>query len=146
MSQDEELAALLIHFSSDPFYYETIVQFWKHMIESKNPKFRFITQANTQPEVEATVDRWTTSSVECRICKKRCQKAPLLEELVISQIETKKTDRLELDVQRWKNKAWEISKSTDCKAMDDLTAAMDVLTEVHRLVQPVDAYQWPPRG
>ena len=138
MSQDQELEKILSQFSG-PLYYETIVQFWKHMIESKT--FELITRANTPTEVVKTVQKWTESHVQCPICHQSSQTRLLLEQLVRRLMD----HALESDVQRWRTRAWE-STRTRSKAMDDCTG---VLTKVHNLVKAVhsrvDAYQWPSR-
>ena len=150
MTKDSKLQTLLTKLSPRSLDYEKIVRFWNHINEIST--WRHITDA-PKSDVEDIVKGWAQQTVSCNLCPldvhgrpKVCGTQILLEQLVIRQIETPKTDILESDVQRWKTLAWE-STQTRSKAIKDLTV---VLTDVHDLVKAVqsvgvDAYQWPSR-
>jgi hypothetical protein len=147
MTQDPTLQTLLTKLSPPgPLDYEKIVRFWNHI--NGISTWRRITGA-PQSDVENTVKRWTRQIVSCNLCPmevhgmpKGCQTLILLEQLVIRQIETQKTDLLESDLKRWKALTWESTWTR--------SNAIKVLTDVHDLVKAVqsvevDAYQWPSR-
>ena len=149
MELDTDVQKLLTRVLASQMGYEKIVQFWKHVTEIQS--HRSITHTRN-PEVEKTVTKWSQMHVTCKICDKKCQMRPLLEQLVFSQFVTEKTANLESRVDSWRDRAWEGTKarSADLKEMDKLVKELHLSVEEAQPVvveeaQPVDAYQWPPR-